>query len=919
MYSFPDPFIYLFEDKSKGVNSILVKENNISKNAEIRGLSEKEAELSRERYGDNRLAKAKKIGFWRRFISNLGDPVIKILLGALVLNLLFMFRHTDWFETAGIAISVFLATLISTLSEYGSQNAFQRLEEAAGRIKCRVLRENEVKELEIEEIVVGDIILVGAGEQIPADGHLLDGELSCDQSAMTGESREAYKKPLQRDEKADTSPSSSSYCLRGCTVLSGSGIIRAEKVGKESFLGGISKEIQEETRESPLKLRLSRLARQISVVGYIAALLVALVYLFNIFIIDSAFDAQVIKYKLLSFEYLFYHLFHAFTLGLTVIVVAVPEGLPMMIAVVLSSNIKKMVKDNVLVRKPVGLEAGGSMNILFSDKTGTLTEGKLSIGQVILGDKSEYDMKELSKKPIYSELLLSAFANTTSSIGVDSEEKRSALGGNSTDRAILGGAFENMRGQLPEFYPLGKLPFDSEKKFSAALIREKGRTKMLVKGAPEKLLGFANEYLDSFGERRPLNKKEIESICRSLTRQGKRLLVLALSSEQSIKRIERGEFGKLTLIALVTLEDKIRRSAPSSVKKLRGAGIQLVMITGDNRETAEFIAKKCGILDKNIDLLLTSDELARLSDAQLKELLPRIGVVARALPQDKSRLVRISQELDLVVGMTGDGINDAPALKRADVGFAMGSGTQVAKEAGDIIILDNDLSSIVKAVLYGRNIFKSIRKFITLQLTMNFCAVGVSMICPFLGFDAPVTVVQMLWINIIMDTLGGLAFAGEPALEACMEEKPKRRDEPILNGYMVYSIIFGGGFTIALCIAFLRLPEISSCFRWSGDNIYLLTAFFALFIFASVFNCFNARTDRLSLFANITKNPAFIIIMAAVLLIQIVFIYLGGAVLRTAPLTAYELFVTSLLALTVFPADILRKLIWRMTAGKKGY
>ena len=406
----------------------------------------------------------------------------------------------------------------------------------------------------------------------------------------------------------------------------------------------------------------------------------------------------------------------------------------------------------------------------------------------------------------------------------------------------------------------------------------------------------------------------------SLTSVGKRVLMIAeAESDVMGARFERGELGDLRLLCLITLEDRIRREAARSVASLRGAGVHVVMITGDNKDTASYIASRCGILGGGVDLVLSGGELSHLSDSQLKELLPRIAVVARALPADKSRLVRISQELELVVGMTGDGVNDAPALKRADVGFAMGSGTQVAKDAGDVIILDNNLASIVKAVLYGRNIFKSIRKFITLQLMMNFCAVGVSMICPFLGFEAPVTVVQMLWINIIMDTLGGLAFAGEPALQSCMEEKPKRRDEPILNGYMVYQIVFGGGFTVALCIAFLKLPTLASRFRPSGDNIYLLTAFFALFIFASVFNCFCARTDRIKLLANITKNRAFIGIMAAVLIIQILFIYLGGAVLRTAPLTAAELGVTFLLSLLVFPADLLRKLIWRAFFGKKGY
>jgi magnesium-transporting ATPase (P-type) len=280
--------------------------------------------------------------------------------------------------------------------------------------------------------------------------------------------------------------------------------------------------------------------------------------------------------------------------------------------------------------------------------------------------------------------------------------------------------------------------------------------------------------------------------------------------------------------------------------------------------------------------------------------------------------------MGLVAGMTGDGINDAPALKLADVGFAMGNGTQVAKDAGDVIILDDNLASICRAVLYGRTIFKSIRKFITLQLTMNFGAVGISTVCPlFLGIDSPVTVVQMLWINIIMDTLGGLAFAGEAPHESYMDEAPKKRNEPILNRYMINQIVILGSFTVALCIAFLTFPEITSRFRYSDDNIYLLTAFFALFIFASVFNCFNARTDRLRLFAGLSQNKAFCLIMSAVCAIQIGFVYLGGSVLRTAPLTVSELAITLLFALLVFPADLIRKYITkkicRKAASYKGF
>lgn len=899
----------------------IIINNAVNFKGNLNGLCENEVKISRQKYGENIFTARKRKSFIKSFLSNLGDPIIKILIIALFINVLFMFREADWFETGGIAASIFLATLISTLSEYGSEAAFERLSEECEKTKCRVIRNSETVLLDVREIVVGDLVLIGAGEQIPADGEMVSGEVMTDQSSMTGESIEVLKRVRFASEEDNFTPSSPYYCLRGCTVLSGEGCIKIKNVGDKTFLGGISREIQTETRESPLKLRLRKLAGQISKIGYAAAVLVALVYLFNVLVLDSAFDMAIIKYKLLSFPYLFSQLFHALTLGLTVVVMAVPEGLPMMIAVVLSSNIKRMVKDNVLVRKPVGIEAAGSMNILFTDKTGTLTEGKLSVGKIFCGSGECFDnIKHLKKGggEIYREFLNNAILNSSSSIGKNESGKVCALGGNSTDKAVLESIIEDANktdGKIIE-----KIPFDSEKKYSASYVSEHGKRSVYIKGAPDKLIVHVVSYIDANGKKHTVNGERISELCSGVTSNGGRMILLAKSEEpNAFEKIKRGQIGNLDLIALIVLEDKIRTTAKASVLRLRGAGIDVVMITGDNKETAKSIAEKCGIIDSKHSMVLTSTELSHMSDAALKEALPNLAVVARALPGDKSRLIRISQELELVVGMTGDGINDAPALKRADVGFSMGNGTQVAKDAGDIIILDNDLYSITNAVLYGRNIFKSIRKFITLQLMMNFCAVGVSMICPFLGIDAPVTVVQMLWINIIMDTLGGMAFAGEAALSSCMNEKPKRRDEPILNGYMVHQIIFQGGFTVALCILFLKLPRITSFFRWSSDNIYLLTAFFALFIFSSVFNCFNARTDRLKLFAGIGQNPTFVVIMFAVLLVQILFVYLGGAVLRTAPLTLKELGLTSLIALSVIPAEFLRKLVWRLFAGNKGY
>ena len=880
------------------------------------GLTNVQAEASRRAHGSNLLTQKKGKSFLRQFLSNLGDPIIRILLCALAVNLLLVFRTSDWVETAGIAVAVFLATLISTLSEYGSARAFERLSEEAGKTVCRVRRNGGVQALPIGDVVVGDIVLLSSGELIPADGLLFSGEIRTDQSAMTGESREIRKTPSNDHTR---SPSSPSALFRGCTVTSGSGEMQVTAVGDATFLGQISREIQLEQRESPLKLRLSKLARQISVLGYVAAILVALAYLFNCFVLDSGMQRDVILFKLTSVNYLFTHLFHAFTLGLTVVVVAVPEGLPMMIAVVLSSNIRKMVRDQVLVRKPVGIEAAGSMNILFTDKTGTLTEGKMKVASILLPSGARLSMPELMRRGgEAAEMISLAFRfGSEATKGISADGTSCALGGSATERALLESVLS-----YPE--PTGirltsRLPFDSARKYSAVSLSGKRRV-TLITGAPERILPHVRGSLREDGGIGGFTRAKFEQEIKQMTAKGERVLALAVAEDTiPATAFAGGLHGSLTLIAAVCLSDPLRAEAAKSVAELQDAGVRVVMITGDNRDTAGYLAARCGILNRQNDLILTGEELAALSDLQVKEYLPRLAVVARALPTDKSRLVRLSQEAGLVTGMTGDGINDAPALRRADIGFAMGGGTQVAKDAGDIIILDNNLASIVRAVLYGRNIFKSIRKFITLQLTMNFCAVGVTMICPFLGIDSPVTVVQMLWINIIMDTLGGLAFAGEPALPECMKERPKRRDEPILNRYMVNEIVLLGSFTVALYLFFLKSPTVTSLFRPAENNIYLLTAFFALFIFTSVFNCFNARTDRLKINAGLRKNPIFLAIMIAILVIQIGFVYLGGSVLRTAPLTLRELLVTMLLSLSVFPAEIIRKAIWRLRGRKRGY
>ena len=691
--------------------------------------------------------------------------------------------------------------------------------------------------------------------------------------------------------------------FRGTTVSSGDGVMLVRRVGDGTMYGSLARELQIDAVESPMKVRLAVLAKQISRLGYTAAALIAFADLFNAIVMDNHYVGAAIVAELRDLPLMAQNLMHAALLAISVIVVAVPEGLPMMITVVLSSNMMRMQRDNVMVRKLVGIETAGSINILFTDKTGTLTTGNLAVETVVSGDGNPYhSIGQLHVNPGLERLVaLSCICNGTAAL---SEGK--PLGGNSTERALL----EFCAPLVPETAHVKKIksvPFNSSKKYSWTRIDDGGEL-VLIKGAPEKLLPKCGGYYDRNGVRRTGIPDAVWKRLSDMTKNAVRVLLLA-TSDRDFDR----EDARLTLVALVGIRDKLRAEVRDAVETVTRAGIQTVMITGDNKETAVSIARDAGLLSGSPrELVLTGSELAEMSDAQLKDAIPSLRVVARALPTDKSRLVRLSQELGLVVGMTGDGVNDTAALKRADVGFAMGGGTEVAKDAGDIVILDNNFASITKAILYGRTIFHSIRKFIVFQLTMNFCAVGVSLLGPFIGVDTPVTVMQMLWINIIMDTLAGLAFAGEAPQAAYMEEKPKSRREPIVTRDMIEQILITGGYTILLCTAFLRLPVFRTAFDFAGDFTGFMTAFFTLFVFCGIFNAFNARTHRINLLANLRKNKSFILVMLFVSAVQLLLIFFGGTMFRTHALTFSAIREILLLAFTVIPFDLVRKILERL-------
>lgn len=554
----------------------------------------------------------------------------------------------------------------------------------------------------------------------------------------------------------------------------------------------------------------------------------------------------------------------------------------MMLALVLSSNMKRMLKSNVLVRKPVGIETSGSISVLLTDKTGTLTKGKLSVIGIV--DADDYHYNSLSEMDT---LVRERFSESLLYNNDSYFEGDKITSGNSTDKAII--SFVGKREKSLSI--VKKTNFNSAIKYSYVKLSNGSE---YFKGASEVLLDKCRFYLDKKGDKKYLtDKRKVKELITNYTKRGIRVICDVYNN---------------VLLGFILIRDDIRGEAKGAIEEIKSAGIDLIMITGDDVNTATSIAKELNMLDSD-SLILTHDDLERIDDDFIVRNYSKIKVIARALPKDKSRISSVLEKSNIVVGMTGDGVNDAPALKKANVGFAMGSGTEVAKYAADIVILDDNISSIVNAILYGRTIFKSVRKFIIFQLTMNICALFLSLVGPFIGVTTPVTVMQMLWINMIMDTFAGLAYSYEAPLKRYMKERPIKKDENVLNRYMYLTIVAIGLYSTILLVLFLKLDIFRLFVR--SENKYYMTAFFSLFIFLSIFNAFNARTTRVNIFSGILKNKVFIFIIGGIFLAQIYLIYFGGSLFRTYGLTLNEFVFILLLGISVIPFDMLKKLFLR--------
>ena len=849
-----------------------------------KGLTNDEVLKSRNLFGSNELSNYHKQNIIELFITSLGDPIIKILLIALGIKIVLFLDNFDFFETIGILIAILVASIISTISEYGSEKAFEKLLKESSKLKCKVIREFKIVEIEINEIVKNDIVILESGDKIPADGIVLEGYINVDESSITGESNTKYK---EKDAKL----------YRGTIVINNQAIMRVTNIGANTIYGKIASDLKTKQIDTPLKIRLTSLATTISKVGSFLAIIVAIAYLISVLVLKNNFNLTAIINDVKNFKYLISQILYALTLAVTIIIVAVPEGLPMMITLVLSSNMKKMIKKQVLVRKMNGIETAGNINLLFTDKTGTITTGNFKVESIILGNMHKFNnYDEIKKQKEYNKLIIKSLGNNNKCIF-----NGNIIGGNLTDQALFKFVEFNKENLKINF----EKPFDSKNKYSYILTD----SNLIIKGAFEFILDKCKYYYDEYGKRKFLiEKNKLKETALNLASKGLRIIGCAM------KETNKFDLNDLTLVCLVSIEDEIKANMPDVISTLNNAGIKVVMITGDNKNTAIAIGQKISILDDENDVI-TSEEMNKLSDEELYKKIDKIKIVARALPNDKSRLVRLAQKKNYVVGMTGDGVNDAPALKLSDVGFSMGSGAEIAKEASDIVILDNNLKSIATSVLYGRTALKSIRKFIMFQMTINICAITLSVLGPFIGVSTPITIMQMLWINMIMDTLAGIAFASTSPREDYLLELPLNKEERIINKYMKKQITFGSIYISAVLFAFLKMPIIKTIFQ---DNLTLMTGFFLLFIFISLFNAFNIRTHRLKITSDIFKNKVFLFIILFVAFVQLIIVYYGGTLFRTVSINCKQLTVVILISFSIIPVDLIRKYILKLLHQNTG-
>lgn len=852
------------------------------------GLSEDEVQINRAKYGDNLLTPPKRPSLWKLYLEKFQDPVVKVLLVAAIFSLIISFIEQEFAETIGIIFAILLATGIGFFFEYDANKKFDLLNAVNEETLVKVIRAGKVREIPRKDVVVGDIIILETGEEIPADGELVEAlSLQVNESNLTGEP--VVEKTTNEAEFDLEATYSSNLVMRGTTVVDGHGMMKVIKVGDATEIGKVARQSTEQSTEpTPLNIQLTKLANLIGKVGFTIAIATFLIFVTkDLYHYIGANEINgwhsYVDIAQIVLKY--------FMMAVTLIVVAVPEGLPMSVTLSLALNMRRMLATNNLVRKMHACETMGAITVICTDKTGTLTQNLMQVHE-----PKFYALKEAKVlgDDFTSKLVSEGISVNSTAFLEDSEEQGKLKGvGNPTEVALL--LWLNSLGRdylaiREKSKVIDQLTFSTERKYMATLVHsgETGKKVLYIKGAPEIVLSKCKEVVLSDGQVSAQDyKKTIDEQLMTYQNMAMRTLGFAykiVDDNEYADCVALVSANDLNFLGVVAISDPIREDVPAAVAKCQSAGIGIKIVTGDTPGTATEIARQIGLwtgedTERN---RITGVAFAELTDEEALERVRDLKIMSRARPTDKQRLVQLLQQKGEVVAVTGDGTNDAPALNHAQVGLSMGTGTSVAKEASDITLLDDSFNSIGTAVMWGRSLYKNIQRFIVFQLTINFVALLIVLIGAFMGTELPLTVTQMLWVNLIMDTFAALALASIPPSEKVMNDKPRKSDDFIITKPMRYNIIGVGTIFLAVLMGLIFYFTDAA----GAMSVHDLTIFFTFFVMLQFWNLFNARvfgtTD--SAFKGLSKSYGMELVVLAILGGQFCIVQFGGDIFRTEPL-----------------------------------
>lgn len=875
------------------------------------GLTDAEVLLSREKHGENILTPPPRTPLWRLFLEKFSDPIIRILLVAATLSLVISILHNEYAETIGIFCAIFLATGVGFWFEMDANKKFDLLNQVNDDIQTKAIRNGNIHLVARKDIVVGDLLVLETGEEIPADGELIEAvSLQVNESTLTGEP--LTDKTIVPEHFNPDATYPSNHLLRGTTIVNGHCIYRVTKVGDSTEFGKVARKSTEITYDkTPLSKQLERLAKFINIAGFIVAGLT-----FAGLLAKDIFAGHITVENLLTLDTAA-RILQYFMVAVTLIVVAVPEGLPMSVTLSLALSMRKMLKTNNLVRKMHACETMGATTVICTDKTGTLTQNRMQVYQAAFDALPTLQVTDDEAGALIAEGIS---VNSTAYLEYADDATVKALLGNPTEAALLlwlhnqGVSYMHYR-ENTEI--LSQLTFSTERKYMATIVRSSLNKRIIlyVKGAPEIVLERCSQRLTPTGtvhleDQRPAIAERLAEY----QSQGMRTLGFAYKvlTTDHVGDIEEIVAEDLTFLGIAAISDPVRPDVPAAVAQCLHAGIDVKIVTGDTPLTAREIGRQIGIWqDKDGDgQIITGTDFAALSDEEAARRAQRLKIMCRARPADKQRLVELLKRSGAVVAVTGDGTNDAPALNHADVGLSMGSGTSIAKEASDITLLDDSFSSIATAVMWGRSLYRNIQRFILFQLTINLSALLLVLIGSIVGHELPLTVTQMLWVNIIMDTFAAAALASLPPNPKVMNEKPRPGTDFIIN-HQMRNYILGIGITFAALLLGMMYYFTDNAGEISRYN---LSVFFTTFVMLQFWNMFNAKAFMTggSAFKHLSASTGFLIVMCLLLFGQYLIVSFGGNVFRTVPLTWQSWALTiGLTSLVLWAGELLRLLKYR--------